>query len=94
MELDYAKELDWRCVMNWLYEIYVDPGEAFYKHSDSELKELANDALVFLGERVKIVKCKDCKYRNKERTDRNMVWCNLHQFARPEFHFCADGIHD
>lgn len=91
MELDYAKEIDWRCVMNWLYEIYIDPNNTFSNRSDSEIKELANDALVFLGERRKIVECKNCKHCNEERTDRNMIWCNLHQLARPELHYCADG---
>lgn len=91
MELDYAKEIDWKCVMNWLYEIYTNPEEAFSKHSDEELKLLATDALIFLGERARITKCKDCKHKAKERTDRNMIWCELHQFARPEHHFCADG---
>lgn len=38
-----------------------------------------------------ITECKDCKYCNKEILDKKMVWCNLHKFARPENHYCADG---
>lgn len=91
MELDYAKEIDWRCVMDWLYEIYIDPSDAFSKRSDSELKELANDALVLLEEKARIVKCKNCKHCDEERIDRNMIWCKLHQFARHESYYCADG---
>lgn len=36
MELDHAKEIDWRCVMNWLYEIYIDPNNAFSNRSDCQ----------------------------------------------------------
>jgi hypothetical protein len=51
-----------------------------------------DDAIAILREQKTIIQCKDCKYCGKERIDRNMVWCNLHNFARPELYFCADGI--
>lgn len=38
-----------------------------------------------------LVRCKDCMYRDKERIDKNMIWCRLHRFGRPEDHFCADA---
>lgn len=38
-----------------------------------------------------IIKCSQCTHRGAERTDKNMIWCELHQFARPADHYCADG---
>lgn len=50
MTLEAGKEMDRRCVMNWLMEVYRNPTVAFNAHSDEQLKELAYDALVLLRE--------------------------------------------
>lgn len=40
----------------------------------------------------KIVRCKNCKHCDSERIDKNMIWCKIHQFGRPDDYYCADGI--
>jgi len=50
MTLEAGKEMDRRCVMNWLSEIYVTPSRAFSEYTDDELKMFAHDALVLLKE--------------------------------------------
>lgn len=48
MTLEAAKELDRRCVWDWLNEVYVTPSRAFNDYTDDELKMFAHDALVLL----------------------------------------------
>ncbi len=43
-------------------------------------------------EPVKLVRCKNCKHCDSERIDKNMIWCKIHQFGRPDDYYCADGI--
>lgn len=43
-------------------------------------------------EPVKFVRCKNCKHCDSERIDKNMIWCKIHQFGRPDDYYCADGI--
>ena len=50
MKLEAGKEMDRRCVMNWLNEVYVTPSRAFSEYTDDELKMIAYDALVLLKE--------------------------------------------
>ena len=50
MKLEAGKEMDRRCVMNWLIEVCVTPSRAFSEYTDDELKMFAHDALVFLKE--------------------------------------------
>lgn len=50
MTLEAAKEMDRRCVMNWLNEVYVTPSRAFDEYTEYELKMFAHDALVLLIE--------------------------------------------
>lgn len=50
MTLEAAKEMDRRCVMNWLNEVYVTPSRAFDEYTESKLKMFAHDALVLLKE--------------------------------------------
>lgn len=50
MTLEAAKEMDKRCVLNWLYEFYIAPSRAFDEHTEEELKMFAHDALVLLKE--------------------------------------------
>ncbi len=48
MTLEDAEEMDRRCVLIWLKEVYFSPGQAFDKYSEEELRMLAHDALVLL----------------------------------------------
>lgn len=50
MTPEAAKELDRRCVWNWLNDVYRNPTVAFNTYSDEQLIELAHDALVLLKE--------------------------------------------
>ena len=50
MTLEAGKEMDRRCVMDWLNEVYVTPSRAFDKYTEDELKMFAHDALVLLKE--------------------------------------------
>jgi hypothetical protein len=50
MTLEAGKELDRRCVLNWLNEVYVTPSRAYCKYTDDELRMFAHDALVLLNE--------------------------------------------
>jgi hypothetical protein len=50
MTLEAGKEMDRRCVMDWLNEVYVTPSRAFEKYTEDELKMFAHDALVLLKE--------------------------------------------
>lgn len=62
MTLEAGKEMDRRCVVNWLNEVYVTPSRAFDEYTEDELKMFAHDALVLLKEQETIVRCKDCKH--------------------------------
>lgn len=48
MALNAAKELDRRCVWNWLNDVYRNPKVAFNTYSDEQQIEFAHDALVLL----------------------------------------------
>lgn len=50
MTLESAKEMDKRCVLNWLNEVYVTPSRAFDEYTEDEIKMFAHDALVLLNE--------------------------------------------
>lgn len=50
MTLESAKEMDRRCVLNWLNEVYVTPSRAFDEYTEDEIKMFAHDALVLLNE--------------------------------------------
>ena len=59
--------------------------------------DMLSDALSMLKEQeavepVKLVRCKNCKHCDSERIDKNMIWCKIHQFGRPDDYYCADGI--
>lgn len=51
MTLKAGKEMDRRCVVNWLNEVYVTPSRAFSEYTDDELKMFAHDALILLEDR-------------------------------------------
>lgn len=50
MTLEAGKELDRRCVIDWLVEVYATPSRAFSEYTYDELKTFAYDALVLLKE--------------------------------------------
>lgn len=69
MTLEAAKEMDRRCVLNWLNEVYVTPSRAFNEYTEDELKMFAHDAIVLLNEQetadtgsCRIFQCKKCGF--------------------------------
>lgn len=89
MTLEAAKEMDRRCVLNWLNEVYVTPSRAFNEYTDDELKMFAHDAIVLLKEETKIVRCKDCKHFEP---DGIYTMCYLHNgLSQNADWYCADG---
>lgn len=50
MTLEAGKEMDRRCVWNWLNDVYRNPKVAFNTYSDEQQIEFAHDALVLLKE--------------------------------------------
>ena len=51
MTLEAGKEMDRRCVWNWLNDVYYNPTVAFNTYSDEQQIEFAHDALVLLKEK-------------------------------------------
>lgn len=56
MKLEAGKEMDRRCVINWLLEVYRHPNVAFHTHSDEQQREYAHDAIVLLND-----DCRNCE---------------------------------
>lgn len=52
MTLESAKEMDRRCVLNWLIDIIRSPTVAFNTYSDEHQIEFAHDAIVLLKEQA------------------------------------------
>lgn len=50
MKLEAGKEMDRRCLWNWLNDVYRSPLVAFNTYSDEQQIEFAHDALVLLKE--------------------------------------------
>ena len=50
MTLEAGKEMDKRCVLNWLNEVYVTPSRAFDEYTEDELKMFAHNAIAMLQE--------------------------------------------
>ena len=55
MTLEAGKEMDRRCAINWLNEVYITPSRAFDKYTEDELKMFAYDTLVLLKEQEPIL---------------------------------------
>ena len=55
MTLEAGKEMDRRCVMNWLNEVYITPSRVFDKYTEDELKMFAYDALALLKEQEPMI---------------------------------------
>ena len=95
MTLEAGKEMDRRCVLNWLNEVYVTPSRAFDEYTEDELKMFAHDALVLLiKEQPEIVRCKDCKHScdyTDIYPDRIAYKCIKNGGYHNDDWFCADG---
>ena len=48
MNLEAGKEMDRKCVLDWLNEVYVTPSRAFDEYTEDELKMFAHDAIALL----------------------------------------------
>ena len=88
MKLGAGKEMDRKCVWDWLNNVYIDPSLSYIEYTDEEIRIFAHDALVLLYEQQELVRCKDCKHYNKPHSGccENEI---PHGYA--ETWFCADG---
>jgi hypothetical protein len=59
MKLETGKEMDRRCVLGWLNEVYRHPTVAFNTYSDEQQIEFAHDALVLLKEQEAVKPVRD-----------------------------------
>lgn len=50
MTLESGKEMDRKCVFDWLNEVYYSPSLSYNQHTDDEIRIFAHDALVLLKE--------------------------------------------
>lgn len=68
MRIEAGKEMDKKCVLDWLNKVYISPSVSYSQYTDDEIRILAHDALVLLKEQeaVEVVRCKDCKHRPKK----------------------------
>ena len=73
MTLEAGKEMDRRCVLGWLNEVYRHPTVAFNTYSDEQQIEFAHDALVLL----------------KEQEAKNGEWITIWQEDDPDTSTCA-----
>ena len=71
-------------VMSWLEGLSQDDWREF--HSDSEVSNIAKDALELLKEHPKIVRCKDCIYYHT-----SCCQCSWANDVEHDDYFCADG---
>ena len=63
MTLEAGKEMDKRCALNWLIEVYVAPSRAFDEYTEYELKMFAHDAIVLLEEQEQTIEALKDKLR-------------------------------
>ena len=93
MTLEAGKEMDKRCVLDWLNEVYVTPSRAFDEYTEDELKMFAHDALVLLEEQEQPVRCKDCKYNSGKCNGLYLQFVTCYKTGSPhrEDWYCADG---
>ena len=56
MTLEAAKELDRKCVFDWLNKVYITPSLSYSEYTDEEIRMFAHDALVLLKEQDKEIK--------------------------------------
>ena len=75
--------------MGWLEGLVQDDWRAY--HSDSEVQEIARDALELLKEQSEIVLCKDCKYGEHMCKPWSDIVCIQNRATHNPDWFCADG---
>lgn len=50
MKLEAGKEMDRKCVFDWLNKVFIAPSYAYSEYTDEEIRIFAHDALVLLKE--------------------------------------------
>ena len=50
MTLEAGKEMDKKCVLDWLNKVYISPSVSYSQYTDDEIRTFAHDALVLLKE--------------------------------------------
>ena len=50
MKLEAGKEMDRKCVFDWLNKVYITPSLSYSEYTDEEIRIFAHDALVLLKE--------------------------------------------
>ena len=91
MTLEAGKEMDRRCVWNWLNDVYRNPKVAFNTYSDEQQIEFAHDALVLLKEQEAVVHCGDCENFCFDNVSPNAGRCMLTNMTHSKTWFCAHG---
>lgn len=51
MTLEAGKEMDRKCVLDWLNKVYISPSYSYSEYTDDEIRIFAHDALVLLLEK-------------------------------------------
>jgi hypothetical protein len=50
MKLETGKEMDRKCVLDWLNKVYISPSFSYGEYTDEEIRIFAHDTLVLLKE--------------------------------------------
>ena len=70
MRLEAGKEMDRKCVLDWLNEVYVTPSLSYSNYTDEEIRIFAHDALVLLKEQEAVKP-------EKEHSGSGITWWNV-----------------
>lgn len=69
MTLEAGKEMDRKCVLDWLNKVYISPSLSYSEYTDEEIRIFAHDALVLLNEQEttstaesRLFHCEKCGY--------------------------------
>ena len=66
-------------------------GHCHYTNEGDCVAEMSKDVLAMLKEQPQIVRCKDCKYKQKSYVADRQWWCNRLEKHCDDEWFCADG---
>ena len=55
MKLEAGKEMDRKCVLDWLNKVYIAPSLSYSEYTDDEIRIFAHDALVLLKEQDELL---------------------------------------
>ena len=69
MKLEAGKEMDRKCVLDWLNKVYIAPSLFYSEYTDEEIRIFAHDALVLLKEQEAVVPTLIREGRNKHYND-------------------------